>query len=135
MSPDRRAVLKGVAAGGVVVVGGGLLGWQLLADDDEPGDAAESPNRPRPPDPPASVRAALVAVGTRYLEVEPDEADRDELLAALPALDGEVPERPAEALDVLAEQAAADHEAGEVIELDGWVLSRTECRAAALYAL
>ena len=57
------------------------------------------------------------------------------LLAALPALDGAVPERPEQGLRVLAPQASEDHVTGEVIELDGWVLSLTETRASALYAL
>jgi hypothetical protein len=74
-------------------------------------------------------------VGGRYLEQFPDEADEEVLLDALPPLAGRVPEHPAQALQALGPQAAADHESGEVVVLDGWVLSRTECRAAALYAL
>ncbi len=133
MSPDRRTVLKGLGAGGVLV-GGGLVGWRLLDGDDEGTDAPTTTAVP-PPDPTSSLSAALVAVGGRYLEEFPEEADRDRLLAALTPLDGRVPERPGQALQVLEAQAEADHEAGEVVTVDGWLLSRTECRAAALYAL
>ncbi len=111
------------------------MAWQLLDDDEgEAGSASTSTTRP-PTEAPSSLAAALVAVGTRYLEVTPDEADQQVLLDALPALNGEVPERPGAGLRVLAPQAAADHESGDTVDLDGWVLSRTECRAAALYVL
>lgn len=30
---------------------------------------------------------------------------------------------------------AAEHAAGDTVDLDGWVLARTECRIAALVAL
>ena len=132
MSPDRRAVLKGLAAGGVVVVGGGLVARQVLGDD----DPAPPPTTGPPPSPPrSSVADALVAVGTRYLEDVPDEADQAFLLEQLPALEGTVPERPGADLGVLAPQAVADHTSGDLVDLDGWVLSRTECRAAAVYAV
>ncbi|HYF45141.1 MAG TPA: twin-arginine translocation signal domain-containing protein [Acidimicrobiales bacterium] len=133
MSPDRRTVLKGVGAG-VVVVGGGLAGWRVLDDGGDEGGGGPTTTAP-PAEPAATLSDALVALGGRYLADHPDEADRGVLLDALPALDGRVPERPGQALRVLADQAAADHGAGDVVEVDGWVLSRTECRAAALYAL
>ena len=133
MSLDRRAVLKGLAAGGVLVVGGGLVAREVL-DDADPAPPPASSTVPPPP-PPASMADALLAVGTRYLEAYPDEAEQEVLLDALPALQGEVPARPGQGLPVLADQAAEDHVTGDVVALDGWVLSRTECRAAALYAL
>ena len=34
MSPDRRTVLKGLAAGGVAVVGGGLVARRSWYDDE-----------------------------------------------------------------------------------------------------
>jgi hypothetical protein len=122
-----------MGAGGVVVAGG-LIGWRVL-DDDGSGEATTTSTTAPPPEPTSSLADALVAVGGRYLEERPDEADQAALLAALPALDGEVPEHPGQALRVLADQAAADHGSGDTVDLDGWVLSRTECRAAALYAL
>ena len=132
MSPDRRAVLKGLGAG-AVVAGGGLVAWRLVDDDED--SAATTTTDPLPPEPASSLRDALVAVGGRYLEEHPDEADREVLLDALPALDDQVPERPGQALRVLAPQVEADAVAGDLVALDGWVLSVTECRAAALYAL
>jgi hypothetical protein len=131
VSPDRRTVLKGLAAGGVAVVGGGLVARQVL-DDDEPAPPATTTP---PPEPRSTMGDALVAVGTRYLDEVPEEADQAFLLEQLPALEGTVPERPGPRLGVLAPQAVADHAAGELVGLDGWVLSVTEARAAALYAL
>ena len=125
-------MLKGLAAGGVVVVGGGLVARQLL-DDDEPAPPATT--APPPPEPRSTMGDALVAVGTRYLEEVPEEADQALLLEQLPALEGTVPDRPGPMLGVLAPQAEADHVAGDLVELDGWVLSVTEARAAALYAV
>jgi hypothetical protein len=132
VSPSRRTVLKGLGAGGVLV-GAGLVGWRLLDDDGEA--AAPTTTAPPPPDPASTLGDALVAVGGRYLEVHPEEADVDVLLDELAPLAGRVPEHPGQALQVLGPQAASDHVSGEVVSLDGWVLSRTECRAAALYAL
>jgi len=132
MSPDRRTVLKGLAAGGVAVVGGGLVIRQVRDAGDPPPPTTTAPP---PPDSRSTVGDALVAVGTRYLEDEPQEADRAFLLEELPALDGRVPERPGPMLGVLAAQAEADHATGDLVVLDGWVLSVTEVRAAALYAV
>ena len=132
MSPDRRTVLKGLAAGGVVVVGGALVAQQVRDDDES---APPPTTAPPPSEPRSTMGAALVAVGTRYLEDVPEEADQAFLLEQLPALEGTVPERPGPMLGVLAPQAVADHTAGDLVELDGWVLSRTEARAAALYAV
>ena len=129
---NRRAVLKGLGAGGVALAGG-LIAWQVLDDDQD--DAAPPSTTGAPAEPRSSLAAALVAVGARYLELVPEEADRQVLLDALPALEGQVPERPRVGLQVLAPQAAADHETGATVDLDGWVLSVTECRAAALYAV
>jgi hypothetical protein len=129
---ERRTVLKGLGAGGLVVAAGGLVSWRLL--DDEGDDTPTEPTLATP-EPEATLHDALVAVGSAYLEQVPDEADVDTLLAALPALEGEVPDDPGHALQVLAPEVVADVEAGEVVALDGWVLTRTECRAAALYAL
>jgi hypothetical protein len=130
---ERRTVLKGLGAGGLVVAAGGLVGWRVLDDDGD--DEQPTGSTLATPEPEATLRDALVAVGSAYLEQVPDEADVDTLLAALPTLEGEVPDDPGHALQVLAPAVAADVEAGEVVALDGWVLTRTECRAAALYAV
>jgi hypothetical protein len=119
-------VLQGLGAA-AVVAGAGIT-VRLATDDDQPAAEGE-------PEAPATLAAALVAVGRRYLDEYPGEADQGRLLDQLPALEGEVPEQPGRALSVLAPQVEADAERGEVVDLDGWVLTRTEGRAAALYAL
>jgi hypothetical protein len=130
----RRTVLKGLGAA-AVVGGAGVVGWRVLDDEgDDPPPTTEVDALPTPA-PESSLGDALVAIGGAYLEAVPEDADQAVLLAALPALEGQIPDRPGQGLRVLDEQVAADHRAGEVVELDGWVLSRTECRAAALYAL
>lgn len=131
MSPTRRTVLKGLGAGAAVAAGGAVGWWALAGDDSEPAPGSTT----APPPPVSSLGDALVAVGGRYLEAFPEEADRTLLLDALPPLDGEVPADPAQALGVLGPLVADDAASGRTITLDGWVLSRTECRAAALYAL
>ncbi len=128
---QRRTLLKGLGAGGLVAAAG-VAGWKLL--DDDGGDEAPTDPTLATPEPTATLQAALAAVGAAYLEVQPDEADPEVLLAALPALAGRVPDNPGHALAVLAPSVEADAEAGEVVDLGGWVLTRTECRAAALYA-
>jgi len=122
-------MLVGLGVGGAAVAAG-LVGVRLLDDDEAP----PSTTAPPPPDPEAPLDESLVAVGTRYLEDHEAEADQAILLGLLPALDGTVPADPATGLQVLGPQCAEDHATGDVVPLDGWVLSPTECRAAALYA-
>lgn len=127
--PGRRTFLRWLG-GAALLTTGGLVAYRAF--DEGGGEPSSSTTTTLPS---ASPHDALVVVGGRYLAEHPDEADRERLLAALPALEGEVPEHPLQGLQVLADQAAADHRTGDVVELDGWVLSLTECRAAALYAL
>lgn len=123
--PTRRAVIVALLGGGAVVAAGGA--YVVLSGGDDADTTSE----------PADVAAddALVAVGRRYLRDHPDEADAAVLLAALHALGDSVPAAPATRLAVLRDQVTADFEAGEVVEVDGWIISLTEARAAALYAL
>jgi len=80
-----------------------------------------------------AVVAALTRIGRRYLEVVPAERDAATLHARLAEF--------AAPADVLAHPAALeravrrDFERGDILALDGWILSRTELRAAALFAL
>ena len=126
--PTRRLVLAALLGGGALVAAG--VGVARVAGDD--GDS-DSGTASEPTDVPADV--ALTALGERYLREVPAERDEAVLLAALPALGGSVPTDPATQLAALREQVAADYEADEVVELDGWLITRTEGRAAALYAL
>ena len=74
------------------------------------------------------VTSGVIAIGEAYMSVEPTEADLGALLAALPAPDGDV---------VAAARAMikADFSTGNVVSIDGWVLARSEARAAAVLAL
>lgn len=129
--PSRRLVLAALVGGGALVATG--VGVALVADGgDGEGDGGSSAGG-EPTDVPAD--AALAALGERYLREVPAERDPAVLRAALPALDGSVPADPATQLAALREQVAADYEADEVVELDGWLIARTEGRAAALYVL
>jgi hypothetical protein len=74
------------------------------------------------------VAPGVLAVGAAYLAESPDEADLATLLALLPSPDG----------DVVATARAlisAEFSAGATIVLDGWVLARSEARAAAVLSL
>ncbi|MDZ7676291.1 MAG: hypothetical protein U5K30_14635 [Acidimicrobiales bacterium] len=66
----------------------------------------------------------LVAIGTRYRELHPDD-DPADAGADLPAGD---------LADALRAQVRADFDAGRTVDVDGWVLARTEARVAALLA-
>jgi hypothetical protein len=91
----------------------------------------------RPYDGDATGRGVLHGVdgraGRRYLELVPRERDAAVLRARLGAF--------SDPADVLAHTAAFeqavrhDFERGDILALDGWILSRTELRAAALFAL
>ncbi len=124
--PTRRLVLAALLGGSALVAAG--IGVARVAGDSDDGGTASEPT-----DVPAD--AALAALGQRYLREVPDERDEAVLLAALPALGGSVPSDPAAQLAALREQIAADYAADEMVELDGWLITRTEGRAAALYAL
>ena len=122
---NRRSVLVLLGGGAVLAAGGvGVLG---LGRDDGP---SASPGA-TPAD------EALVAIGTRYLELVPEDRDIDRLVADL-GLDLDGPGDPGAAaseLDELSERIAADFEAGRTVAVDGWQLSVTEARLTALIAL
>ena len=77
--------------------------------------------------------AAFTRVGRRYLAVTPSERDRAALVKQLDVsgVDGDVLAHVA----ALEQAVRRDFERGDVLALDGWILSRTELRAAALLAL
>lgn len=75
----------------------------------------------------ADVPAGLVAIGTRYRELFPDD-DPSAVGDGLPDDD------PAAGLAALSDRVRADFESGDVVDVDGWVLARTEARAAAVLA-
>lgn len=75
----------------------------------------------------------VVALGQRYLQAHPDEGDATRLRQALGLVDGteDEPTR-RERIDTA---VRADLEAGHMVDLEGWALTRTECRVYALAAL
>ncbi len=79
-------------------------------------------------------------VGDRYLALTPDEADRDTLIARL-ALERFADLVEPTSAEITAERTRLrkehreDFKAGRVVEINGWILSLTEVRVAALAAL
>ena len=75
-------------------------------------------------DPGSTTDGRHVALGQAYLRRYPEEASQSRLAGLVPA-------------DPVARtrQVRADFAVGQVVTLDGWVLSRTECRYCALHAL
>ncbi len=74
------------------------------------------------------VPEGVIAVGEGYLRAVPEEADLATLLAALPAPDGDV-------AAAARRRITADFTTGDTFTVDGWLLSRSEARAAAVLAL
>lgn len=74
------------------------------------------------------VTNGVIAVGRAYLQQEPSEADLDTLLRALPALDGDV-------VTAARGLITADFKTRNIVTIDGWVLARSEARAAAVLTL
>lgn len=74
---------------------------------------------------------SVARVGRAYLRQVPQEADATALAGTLPAGFS------ATGTDwsVLQDQIATDYTSGSVVTIDGWHLSRTEARAAALSVL
>ncbi|MCU0270273.1 MAG: hypothetical protein MUF83_16735 [Acidimicrobiales bacterium] len=128
---SRRTVLAAIVGVGAALTAGafGYLAFGPADDDDDDSGTSDDLTATVP------TRQALLAVGERYLATHPEEADTEVLLAALAPLGGSIPADPDTQLAVLGQQVSADYAAGDVVELDGWVLSRTEGRAAALFVL
>lgn len=119
----RRELLGLAGRAGVVGICVALVGCRSE-------DADEGQARPLAPD----AVAAIIAVGHAYLSAVPGDADADGLRRDL-GLDGG---RTISAVDLGLDLQAAvrdDYALGRVIVLDGWMLSLTETRAAALVAL
>lgn len=103
---DRRTVL--------LLFGGSSLG--LLVGCSDPSSDEDAAASICDTD---EVLAGVAVVGARYRALAPDD-DLD--------LGDDV------GIDALRERVRADFEAGDTVDVDGWVLSRTEARAAALLA-
>lgn len=77
-------------------------------------------------------RRSAAAIGRRYLAAVPTEADLDRLLAGLG-------EAGAGGQSDLAQRLRArisqDFARGDTVQLEGWVLARSECRACAVVSM
>ena len=80
----------------------------------------------------APIPVAVATLGKQYLAEHPEDADREGLRRAL-GLDHALPE--ATQLARIDDAVRRDLETGDVVELEGWQLTRTECRLYALAAL
>jgi len=78
-------------------------------------------------------RGAAVALGRSYLEGNPTEAHRADLVRNL--VGGGVPASTSRASREVASRIRADYRSGRTVVIEGWVLSRTEARLCALIAL
>ena len=129
----RRQVLVG-AGGLVVLTAGGGLGLAACGETEGKGEQAAD-ERAIPSD--LSDLSGLDAIGVAYVIATPDEATREALEEALGLAVASEADAVPEPLDLLAQRATTirgDFHTDDVVELDGWVLSRTEARIAALAA-
>jgi hypothetical protein len=123
---SRRVVIGGMVGGTAALVAGGF-GIAALADQ---GTTDPKPGPDLEPAIGSADHAALQRVGRRYLEVEPGDSDPARLARALDAAgidraDAGVPSG-------LRAAAIRDYRSGDTVLLDGWLISRTEARYAAL---
>lgn len=124
----RRQLL--LSAGGLVVLtAGGGIGLAACG-----GTAGEQVGEDHPI--PSDV-SGLDAIGVAYVIATPDEASREALEEALGLAVAAATDAVPAPVDLLAQRATTirgDFHTDDVVELDGWVLSRTEARIAALAA-
>lgn len=118
---SRRSVIGGLAAGGLTA---GLIGSLVTACS----DTSETTGSPA-----TEAEAAIVRIGRRYRAEHPEDDDREVLLDRLGV--GAEDAGSSTFLPSLDAQIADDYGAGRTVRLDGWVLSVTEGRAAALVSL
>jgi hypothetical protein len=78
-------------------------------------------------------QARTIAIGRRYLELYPREAEPALLSRKL--LLGMQGSDPQTVRTVVRQRIRRDLRCGEVVRIDGWLLARSECRACALVAL
>jgi len=124
MKQSRRKFLGFAAAGATgIATGTWILARDWVRDDDPleqlTGVAAGSPE--------------FLAIGKRYLEIHPGEADRAVLLRALGFAGGERdPSTREELLEIVHAGILRDVANDDTVQLRAWIFSRTECRLFAL---
>jgi hypothetical protein len=82
--------------------------------------------------PSTPIPEAIVVIGRRYLAAHPEDADREALGRAL-GLDPSDSE--ATRLARIDDMLHRDLDAGHIVDIEGWQLTRTECRLYAALAL
>jgi hypothetical protein len=128
---SRRQVLVGgtlVVLGGA---GGATLVWQHRRDQPD----GTSTDAPGPAPSSASPGEAIAMVGAAYLAGHPEQADEATLRAGLPGLTADDPDDIVRQLPTIDDDVRTDFAEDRVVSVDGWVLSLTEARAAALVHL
>jgi hypothetical protein len=111
--------LGGAATAALVAI---VVGTQLDGTDDTSVDVPSDDE-------------AIQRVGESYRSAYPDEDDVEVLEAALPDFEGLSGREVQDRLDTLNQQVRADFAAGDIVNVDGWLLAVTEARAAALVSL
>lgn len=122
----RRSVLIGTLAAAAAVAGGG--GW-LIRERRRAGRLAAA----RALAAELGLAATDPGLGRAYLELHPSEADPERLSSLLFGDRGEAD--PETLKGVLAERIGLDWIELETVQLDGWIVSRTEGRLLALATL
>lgn len=126
---SRRVVIGGMVGGAAALVAGGF-GIAALADQ---GTTDPKPAPDLAPVARSADHAALRRVGRRYLEVEPADSDPPRLARALEAAG--IDRADTGGPSGLRAAAIRDYRSGDTVLLDGWLVSRTEARYAALLTL
>lgn len=129
---SRRAVIGGLVASGLTA---GMVGSLLSACSDGPASDGSDGSTPDGSDGPGASEAerAVIRIGRRYRTDHPDEDDRAVLLERLGVAAGAAGSL--RSLSSLDAQVAEDYASGRTVQVDGWVLSSTEGRAAALVSM
>ena len=129
---SRRAVLVLLGTGAAAVAGAAYVAFT----DDPPGDGGPGNGRGARRGGRHHARRRASLRRARYLAAEPSEASSEEL-ASLVGLEAPADDRAAIEAEIIQarEQIRADFTHDDVVDVDGWQLSRTEARLCALAAL
>jgi hypothetical protein len=130
---SRRRVLAGAGVLGAAAVAG-LVVVPRLTDDDSasPEDTGADSG---PPPTPGSPTEAIALVGAAYLAGASDENDEAQLRSLLPTLTAVSADELVDQFGTLQDPVQTDFAEDRTASVDGWILSLTEARAAALVHL
>lgn len=128
---ERAVTRRTVLVGGMstaLVAGLGVVACRSSSDETSPTRTTLEPAS-------TDLVDLVVPIGLAYREQTPEEDDEALLSEMLPGLEGLTAAAAVGSLPTLDSAVAADFEEGRTVEVAGWVLSRTEARAAALISL